>query len=142
MDKFNTKQQGNIALARAIAYFSSQGHFIFLPVGDSGGAIDFVTSPNGIVLLRIQCKYTEHLHSAMSRRYPDRMVYEANLRQVRERIHRTSGNHPCYTKDAFDWLFISTPKADYLINWTELYEQRGKAPHTLILGKQLDRYKI
>ncbi len=137
-----TKQQGNIALSRAIAYLSTTGHYIFLPVGDSGGTIDIVVSPDGVILYRVQCKYTEHLHSEMSQRYPGRMVYMVGLRQVKERIHRIASKQPCYEKISFDWLFVSTPKGDYLIDWPKLCEERGKVPSALILGKQLDQYIV
>jgi hypothetical protein len=138
----NTKQQGNLALARSIAHFSANEYSIFLPIGDSAGAIDIVVSPDGIHLLRVQCKYTEHLHSEMSKRHPERMMYEVNLRQVKERVDRLGIRQPVYEKDAFDLLFISTPQDDYLINWTELCDERGKVPSGLILGKKTDQYKI
>jgi hypothetical protein len=133
----NSKQHGNIALARAVAHFSATGYSIFLPVGDNGGAIDLIVSPDGTTLQRIQCKYTEYRHTSMKAKYPDRMIYQVNLRPIKTQAHRIDSSLITpYTADAFDWLYVSTPHGDFLIDWPALCKERGQPPGFLVLGQQ------
>ena len=139
----NTKQRGNVALARAIAHFSALGYYIFLPVGDNGGAIDIIVSQDGSALQRVRCKFTEYRHTAMQARYPDRMIYQVLLRPIRKRAHRSDFSLTTpYAPDAFDWLFVSTPHGDYLIDWPALCKERGQPPTALILGQRFDPLRI
>ncbi len=132
--------QGNVAVARAIAYFAILGHYVFLPIGDNGGAIDLIASPDGMNVRRVQCKWTGHLHTALLARDPQSRVWEVNLRQFKGR--RQSSTILFYTADSFDLLFVSTPDGDYLIPWDKLCAERGNVPSTIQLGKKMSQYKL
>ena len=132
----NTKRLGNIGLARALSYFSAEGCGIFLPVGDAGGAIDLIVTPDGSSLLRVQCKFTSRFHTAMGERYPDALVYEADLRTVETRDQRTSGPVMHYTEHSFDILFVSTPNGDFAYDWPALCTHHKRAPSRVTTGKR------
>ena len=137
----NTKHKGNIAVAQAISYFSKNGFFVFIPIGDNGGSIDLVVSQDGFSTQRIQCKYTEKRHTASVQRNPNSRVWEVDLRQVKTRPRHRS--EVVYDRNSFDFLFITTPDGNYLINWSEFVDKHnGIAPYTLRLGKKLQYAKI
>lgn len=138
-----TKHRGNIALARALSYFGEKGYYLFLPVGDNGGAIDLAISEDGTHLLRVQCKYTQIRHASMSKNYPDRIIWQVGLRQTGrqdENGHLISELH--YDETSFDWLFVVTPTGDYLIDWKAFCQERGKVPSNIILGQQMEKYRV
>ena len=127
----NTRHKGNIAVAHAIAYFSTNGYSVFLPVGDAGGAIDLIVSPDNVEVKRVQCKYTARRHYASAKRYPDNAaIWDVNIAQV------------AYTAQSFDLLFVSTPDGNYLVNWEDFCTERGKIPMSVLFGEKMSKWKI
>ena len=63
--RVTTRHKGNLGLAHAMAYFARHNYYIFLPVGDNGGAIDLIVSLDGIHVQRVQVKYTTARHDAL-----------------------------------------------------------------------------
>jgi PD-(D/E)XK endonuclease len=140
---FTSKHKGNIALAHALSYFGEKGYYLFLPVGDNGGAIDLAISEDGPNLQRVQCKYTARRHHSMKKRYPDRFVWEVGLQQTGRR--EKDGHiiaETAYDENSFDWLFVTTPGGDYLIEWKALCQELGRVPDILRLGKNAEKYCI
>ena len=137
----NTKHKGNIAVAQAISYFSKNGFFVFIPIGDNGGSIDLIVSRDGTTIQRVQCKYTEKKHYASAQRDPNSEVWEVDLRQVKTRPRHKS--EIVYSRDSFDLLWITTPTGNYLIDWPSFIdEHNGVAPYSLRLGKKLQHVKV
>ena len=124
----NTRHKGNIAVANAIGYFSENGCSVFLPVGDSGGAIDLVVSYDGLTVKRVQCKYTTRFHEETAKRYPDSLIWK---------VHITRQNQVIYDENSFDLLFVTTPDGNYLINWKEYVVEKGKISSVILIGKKL-----
>src|SRR5215471_13949446 len=81
----STKHKGNIALAQALSYFGKRGYYLFLPVGDNGGAIDLAISEDGTNLLRVQCKYTARQHTTM-KIYPGNPIWVVGLQTASRRL--------------------------------------------------------
>jgi PD-(D/E)XK nuclease superfamily protein len=139
----SSKHKGNIALARALSYFGEKGYYLFLPVGDNGGAIDLAVSEDGISLHRVQCKYTARRHDSMMKRYPDRPVWVVELRQTGRR--EEDGHiraELTYDENSFDWLFVSVPEGDYLIEWRALCQELGHVPINIRLSKNAEKYRV
>lgn len=142
----NSRHKANIAVAHALGYFSEREYYVFLPIGDNGGAIDLAVSQDGSHLLRVQCKYTEQVHH--SGRSPKavregRNVWMLGLRQVTS--HPTGGRAICekvYGATSFDLLFVATPSDDYLIPWAEFCSQRERIPNGIVLGKHTEQYRV
>ena len=138
-----SKHKGNIALARALSYFGQKGYYLFLPVGDNGGAIDLAVSEDGINLQRVQCKYTSRRHDSMMKRYPDDPVWLVGLHQTgRQRENGHLVTEIVYNENSFDYLFVSTPEGDYLIEWKTFCQERAEAPAILRLGKKAEKYRV
>lgn len=140
----STKHKGNVALARALSYFGGKGYYLFLPVGDNGGAIDLAISEDGISLQRLQCKYTQKRHNSMMKRYPHSPVWEVGLRQTGRNLTE-SGKITAelrYNETSFDFLFVATPGGDYLIEWKPFCQELGHIPTSLQLGKNAEKYRI
>ena len=139
----SSKHKGNIALAHALSYFGGRGYYLFLPVGDNGGAIDLAISQDGTSLQRVQCKYTEQRHTSMMKRYPDRPVWVVGMRTV---IRRSEGGRLVtelvYDGNSFDLLFAATPGGDYLIDWKMICQELGHVPSNIQLGKNAEKYRI
>jgi hypothetical protein len=141
--ELTSKHKGNIALARAISYFGGKGYYLFLPIGDNGGAIDLAVSEDGTNLYRVQCKYTQIRHNSMMKRYPDSLVWRINLQQPgRRRVDGRIITEMAYDEHSFDWLFVSTPSGDYLMEWRVLCQELGYAPRELTFGKNAEKYRI
>lgn len=119
-----SKAKGNIGLANAIAYFARKQYFIFLPIGDNGGAIDLVVSKDGSQVQRVQCKYTTVLHKST------RNVY------VLTRLNTY------YGKESFDLLYVVTPKGDYLIDWIAYCAAHSAIPRNLKLWSSFHSYRV
>ncbi len=66
-------------MAHALSYFGGKGYYLFLPVGDNGGAIDLAVSEDGVDLQRVQCKYTQARHTSMMERFPDSPVWKVEM---------------------------------------------------------------
>jgi PD-(D/E)XK endonuclease len=143
MMNLTSKHKGNVALAQALSYFGKRGYYLFLPVGDNGGDIDLVISGDGTNLQRVQCKYTSRPHNSTMRRYPDRSLWVVEMRQTRR---REKDGHVYaelnYNENSFDLLFVVTPTGDYLVDWKSICQERGKAPSNIILGQQMEKYRV
>ena len=138
-----TKHRGNIALAHALSYFGEKGYYLFLPVGDNGGAIDLAISGDGTSLYRVQCKYTTARHTSMMKKCPDQPVWRIGLKQTgRRQENGRMVTEAVYDEHSFDWLFVSTPTGDYLIDWKALCQELGRVPYDLTFGKNADKYRI
>ncbi len=137
----SSKHRGNIALAHALSYFGEKGYYLFLPVGDNGGAIDLAISEDGSRLQRVQCKYTQKRHPGMAQRYPDRTVWQVGMQQVGRGPGNTSISSN-YHEDDFDLLFIATPTGDYLIDWKALCQELGHVPWNIVLGGKAEKYRV
>lgn len=138
-----SKHKGNIALAQALAYFGERGYYLFLPVGDNGGAIDLAVSEDGTHLQRVQCKYTTKRHDSMMKRYPDRMVWSLSLRQVGRKVENGRLiSEKVYNETSFDLLFVATPGGNYLIDWKNLCQELGRVPADINLGKNAEKYRV
>lgn len=137
----NTRHKGNVAVAHAIAHFSSLGYSVFLPIGDAGGAIDLVVSPDGEKILRVQCKYTAHKHHAYSLRYPDSPIWTVHMMRPTAKGEKHKAT---YTTASFDLIFVATPDGNYLIDWKEHCASTGKAqaPNQLLIGKRMAQWKL
>jgi hypothetical protein len=136
-----SKHRGNIALAHALSYFGEKGYYLFLPVGDNGGAIDLAVSEDGTRLQRVQCKYTQKRHPEMTKRYPDRIVWQVGLQQVgRGPANAVIGSN--YHEEDFDLLFIATPTGDYLIDWKVYCQELGHVPSNMVLGGKAEKYRV
>jgi len=138
------KAKGNIAVAKAIYYFSLRNYYVFSPIGDDGGTVDLIVSLDGFTLHRVQCKYSQKLQTSMHKRYPDSPVYQVDLRQVmgQPTVEGKRVSIMKYTDTSFDLLFVTTPTGDYLFNWQELCLTRGKPPTGILIGKKMLKYKI
>ncbi len=134
----NSRAKGNIGLARAIAYFTGQGYYIFLPMGDQGGPIDLVVSADGIHLQRVQCKQTAAKHHA-SFQLRGVTVWKIRLCTY---SGRTTNVRKRYDAHDFDLLFVATPDGDYLVNWAEYMTSRSACPYDIIFGTAMDQDKI
>ncbi len=122
-----SKHKGNIAVARALSYFTSKGYYLFLPVGDNGGPIDMAISEDGTHLQRVQCKYTQTYAKA------NKSAYQVVL------PHR---NTQQYTEQSFDLLYVATPTGDYLIPWAQYCQKRGGVPVIIAFYATMDSYRI
>ncbi|MDQ3748012.1 MAG: group I intron-associated PD-(D/E)XK endonuclease [Acidobacteriota bacterium] len=138
----NNKQNGNIAMAKAIHYFLSEGFNVFLPLGDCGGDIDFIITKNGVEMFRVQCKSTYNRHTSMSLKRPDLFIYEVSMLLCKTREDKRTSPKRYYTSESFDFVYVVTPHNDYLIDWKEVCANRANPPSTLILGSKLDKYRL
>jgi hypothetical protein len=136
-----TKHRGNIALAQALSYFGSKGYYLFLPVGDNGGAIDLAVSEDGISLKRVQCKYTQLRHPEMAKKHPDRNIWQVGLQSIGRGV-KGIVTRELYTEDSFDYLFITTPQESYLIEWKPFCQALGYVPRSIILGSKMEKYRV
>ena len=57
----NTKAQGDIGVAMAIAYYTSKGHAVSIPLGDNT-RYDLIVDING-VLKKVQCKTSRYIEN-------------------------------------------------------------------------------
>jgi hypothetical protein len=143
----NSKGSSNIAVGRAIAYFTTHGYFVFTPIGDHSGAIDLIVSSDGIKLLRVQCKYTEQVHSSLQRRYA-KIVYQVDLRNWIHNNHSNKCFGRLYSPDSFDVLFIATPEKDWLLDWPAVCAAPNPrrttqgAPSCLVLGNGIAAFRL
>jgi hypothetical protein len=135
----HTKHKGAVAVGRAVSHFSTIGYAVFLPVGDGGGEVDLVVSPNGQDVQRVQCKYTSGRHSASVKRDPESRIWQVNLRSARGRMSYTM---TAYEKQSFDLLYVVTPDGDYLFEWAALCDKLKKVPTELRIGKNWAAHKL
>ena len=103
-----TKQKGDVALGRAIAYFLANGFEVCLPIGDKRD-YDLVIEKDG-QLARVQVKY--------GGLYKGKTTCVVALRVM-------GGNQSFFTAkkckaNAFEYLFVHTAKSEsYLLPWNE-----------------------
>jgi hypothetical protein len=100
--KMNTKQLGDVGLGKAIAYFTSQGYTVSIPLTDSQD-YDLVVGI-GYGIFRVQVKAT-----SFKRRY-----YEVSL-TVKGGNRSSTGKIKKIDKEIVDMLYIATPDQDYVI---------------------------
>jgi PD-(D/E)XK endonuclease len=136
----SSNHKGNIALGSAVAYFASHGYYVFLPVGDNGGAIDVIVSVDGVHTERVQCKYTTAMLKSGS------AVYGVMLGTTYRRktgVIRTKSSVIRYAEQSFDLLFVQTPRHIFLIPWERLWGlYAGRIPFRLHLGPKMTPYII
>jgi hypothetical protein len=104
-----SKDKGDRATGKAIAYFLGHDYEVCLPIGDKRD-YDLIVEKNGI-LTRIQVKYAGL--------YRDKNKCQASLRVMggNQSFHSVKK----YADDAFDFLFVYTARGEeYLIPWSEL----------------------
>jgi hypothetical protein len=123
-----TKQKGDMALGKAIAYFLSHGYEVCLPIGDKRD-YDLIIEKNG-KLARVQVKF--------GGLYNNKTKCIVALRVM-------GGNQSFfYTKrynaGAFEYLFVHTAKGDsYLLPWKG--EVVGKSS-LCIEAQKYNSYKV
>ena len=124
----NSKQKGDVALAKAISYFMESEYEVLLPIGDKR-PYDLVVEDKEGNLIKIQSKYTSH-----KTKYGK---YVVPLRVMGG--NRSSGNNiKKYDKKDFDILFAYTVEGSmYIIPFNQI-----KATGTVNLGQEMDIYKI
>lgn len=124
--KKNTKQQGNVGVGQAIAYFTKLGHVVLLPLNDSQ-EYDLVVDQDG-ELKKVQVKTTYH-------RVPSGN-FSVEL--------RTSGGNQSYStvkhfdSCKVDYLFILTEDEDkYLIPCSDIDNKS-----TITLGDKFSKFRV
>lgn len=124
----NSKQKGDLALAKAISYFMESGCEVLLPIGDKR-PYDLVIENEDGTLQKVQSKYTSHKKKSGS--------FIAPLRVMGG--NRSSGNNAKkYNKKDFDILFVYTIESTkYVIPFETV-----KATGSLTLGKEMEKYKV
>lgn len=104
----NTSTIGARALGRAISYFSSLGYTVSLPLIDAQ-SYDLIVDWGG-KLYKVQCKWTAN---------KDKWKHF----QVHLQTYAYGKVTKIFDKDVIDWLWVSTPEGDWLID-TNLTEAK------------------
>lgn len=123
----NTKQQGNIGVAAAIAYYTNLGHTVSLPLGDSA-RYDLIVYSNHR-LLRIQCKTTRYRTATGN--YQAQLSTQGGNRSWNGIIKRLS-------KDDCDILFVYCMNGACYVFPPEVFDGR----RTITLGHRYLGYKV
>lgn len=114
-----TQRKGDLAVAIAIAWFTSNGYGVLLPISESAPydlAVD-----DGKRLYKIQVKYSKNKDVDMRRVYYNSKGYVVNL----------------YQPGDFDWLFVHHDGKNFLVK--EGFERQGiRLNHRYILGSDPD----
>lgn len=121
----NTKQQGDVGLARAIAYFASAGHTVCIPLTDSQ-AYDLVVDIKG-KLTRIQVKTTTYIRNGS---YTVSLTTKGGNRSGQGRIKELD-------KSAVDAVFILTGTGEMYLCPVEILPKSS-----LTLTQDRDQYKL
>lgn len=122
----NTKQQGDVGVAMAIAYYTKEGYVVCYPLTDNA-RYDLIVEKDGVIS-RVQCKCTDAIEKGS---------YNVNL--------RTSGGNQSWSgtikkisADETDILFVySMDGASYQFP-PEVFDGRSK----IALGKQYQIYRV
>ena len=124
----NSKQKGDLALAKAISYYMEQECEVLLPIGDKR-PYDLVVEMKDGSLKKVQCKFTSHKNK--------NGFYAVPLRVMGG--NRSSGNNSKkYSKEDFDILFALTAGGEtYVIPFAEV-----NATSELSLGKLCENWVI
>lgn len=123
----NSKQKGDLAVAKAIAYYMESGNEVLLPIGDKRPYDLVIEIKNK--LKKVQCKYT----SSKTRHGR----YQAPLRVMggNQSFYKAKS----YKKGDFDMLFVLTSDGD-------LYEIPSSITDNLktciVLGEKCKDYKV
>lgn len=120
----NSKKKGDIGLGTAIAYFTSKGNCVNIPLTDSQ-EYDLVVDLNGN-LNRVQVKYCT---------YKDRYGYPTVGISVRGGSR--GSYHTEFDPNSVELLFVETPESCYLIPSTAF-----KSRKNLGLSPKYDKYKL
>lgn len=122
-----TKEKGDIALSKAIAYFIEKGCEVLLPVGDRR-PYDLVVEFEDGTLKKVQCKYTSCKSPAGNYVVPLRVM---GGNQTRNKAVK-------YKKEDFDIIFIYTEGKDlYCIPFNEV-----EATSNFKLNKDRDKWRV
>jgi hypothetical protein len=80
----------------------------------------------------------------MMKRYPDSPVWNVEMRHTGRKMAESGGcmSELTYDENSFDLLFVTTPTGDYLIEWKALCQERGKVPSNIVLGQQMEKYRV
>jgi hypothetical protein len=123
----NSKKQGDVGLGAAIAWFSSQGFTVLIPLTDSQ-EYDLVVDQGGR-LFKIQVKTVSHRNSCGN--------FEVELRTKGGNKSGT-GKTKLFDPVLIDYLFVLTSNGDrYVIPAINLF---GNTQVTL--GANRDKYKV
>lgn len=122
----NTKQQGNIGLGQAIAYFTNQSFIVSLPLNDSQ-AYDLIVD-DGSELNKVQVKTT---------------AYKTPYGIFQVLLQTCGGNQSFHTRKPFDpqasdYLFIVTSDNDQYCIPCSLISAKA----TLNLGYDKESYRV
>jgi hypothetical protein len=105
----NTKERGDIAVAKAISFFITNGYEVCLPLGDRRD-YDLVVEKEGL-LQKVQVKYAG-------------IYSRGNVCKVGLRItggNQSFGYSKKYKKNSFDFLYVYTQKdEEYLLPWDKI----------------------
>lgn len=123
-----SKDKGNIALGRAIQYFTSKGYTVLLPLND---AQDYdLAFDNGEKIQTVQIKYTSQKLS--SGNYWFKLIVCGHLDKNGNNYEKI----PNYTK--IDYYFITTElKDDYLIPTIDICNKKSYT-----LNNNSEKYKV
>jgi hypothetical protein len=126
-DRKNTKKQGDVGLAIAIAWFVSAGYCVSIPLTDSQDydlVVDFDDK-----LSRVQVKTTYYLRP--------NGVYEANL-VVSGGNRSGTGKVKPFNPQRVDYLFVVTElNQKYLIPASHITSKR-----CIVLGEKYAQYRV
>ena len=123
----NTKQQGDIGVAKAIYYYTVSGFIVSIPNTDNS-RYDLVVD-KGVGLQKVQVKTT-----TFKSKYG---VYEVGLKTCGGNSS-WSGVSKKLSKEEIDTLFVLTQDGDMYEFPPEVFDGRGR----LNLGKDRDIYKV
>jgi hypothetical protein len=122
----NTKEKGDLAVAKATVYFIERGNEVLLPFGDKQPYDMVIERKNK--LLKVQCKYTNHKS--------EYGVYIVPVRVMGG--NRSRNTAKTYEKGDFDILFVYTESGDIYEIPSKIWTKYRNA---ISLGKYFDGYK-
>ena len=123
----NSREKGDIAVGQSIAWYTSHGYELLLPLSDKN-KFDVVVY-NGS-FKKVQCKYTSYKPKGKS-------VFEVPL--VVCGGNRSGNNRKRYKEGDFDLLFVVTAQQEmYEIPWEEVKEYKK----AFTLGEKWEPYKL
>jgi hypothetical protein len=122
----NTKQQGDIGVAMAIAYYTSQGHVVSVPLTDNARYDLLVEIDEEFV--RVQCKCTGYSSP-----------YGSFIVSLRTNGGNRSGQTvKKISKDECDQLFVHVLAGDNYIFFPDEFDDKS----TLVLHSGYDKNKV
>ena len=122
----NTKLRGNIGLGQAIAYFTSSGYIVSLPLNDSQD-YDLIVDMNG-TLNRVDVKFTGFKERSGN--------YYIDLRKTGG--NRSSGNHAKkFDKDKVEYIFCVISTLDKYLIPSGVITTNG-----ILFNDNMNKYKV